>query len=89
VDTTLQAGVEPALATTTGEDLGLNHELVRACRSKGQWSSPSDTGFCDEPKFFATSKASSGVLAATLFGVGMPYCRWYGENARTQGAEQD
>jgi hypothetical protein len=27
----------------------------------------------DRPKFFATSKASSGVFAAMLFGVGIPY----------------
>lgn len=35
----------------------------------------------DVPKFFATLKASSGLFAPMLFGVGIPY---YGRNQWTK-----
>ena len=67
----LEAIVEFPLATPTSKHLGLDDQLASPCAR-----SLVDQKYCarnDGPKFFATSKASSGVFAAMLLGVAIPY----------------
>lgn len=71
VHTALEAAVELALSPSTGQDLGLDDELVMALPELEL--DVQRHASKDAPKFFATSKASSGVFAAILFGVGIPY----------------
>lgn len=79
--TSLQAGVELALSTATSKNLGLDDEVLRPLIRLLRYTNSGST-WRHSPKFFATLKASSGVFAAMLFGVGMPY--WIDENQKTR-----
>jgi hypothetical protein len=74
VHAALQAGVELALAAAAGEHLGLDDELVGACARGPREHGGRERARWHEPKFLATSYASSADLAGRLLGVGMPYC---------------
>ena len=71
--TALETIVKPSLSTSSRKNLRFDDKILRAYRTRLVSLKVTNEKLLALPKFFATSKASSGDLAAMLLGVAIPY----------------